>query len=461
MAAASLPPLRPYQLECARAIADSVVRDRGLSFSVMMARQAGKNETSARLEMMLLAHFAARSAWRTGVKCAPTLRPQALLSMRRLEMRLREAGLGQVVEGEDGYSLSLGTARMVFLSAEPESNVVGHTADMILEVDEAQDVDIEKFDKEFRPMAASTAATTVYYGTAWDDASLLERAKQAHLALERRDGVRRHFEYDWQVVAAVSEPYGRYVEAERQRLGADHPLFQTQYCLKTLPGLGRLFSGNDLAVLQGGHARGDGAVVGERYVAGLDVGGSGELSGTVAHDATVLTIGRVFSLAGVGDEPRLAVDVVRHYVWTGVRVQDMWSAALQLLRRVWRVERVVVDATGLGDAAGVYLQTALGESRVERLTFTQRSKSELGFGLLAAVRSGRCCVYAADGSEEYRTFWREVERARAEYLPSGVMRFYVEESEGHDDYLVSLALCVRAMAGGEPRVARGRLRDGG
>src|SRR3972149_4346257 len=80
MDAASLPPLRPYQLECARAIADSVVRDRGLSFSVMMARQAGQNETSARLGMMLLAHF-------TPVR-------QALLSMRRLEMRLREAGLG-------------------------------------------------------------------------------------------------------------------------------------------------------------------------------------------------------------------------------------------------------------------------------------------------------------------------------------------------------------------------------
>src|SRR3972149_4082452 len=93
---------------------------------------------------------------------------RALVSQRMdaVEQQLRHVvgGLGQVVEGEDGYSLSLGTARMVFLSAEPESNVVGHTADMILEVDEAQDVDIEKFDKEFRPMAASTAATTVYYG---------------------------------------------------------------------------------------------------------------------------------------------------------------------------------------------------------------------------------------------------------------------------------------------------------
>ena len=47
-------------------------------------------------------------------------------------------------------------------------------------------------------MAASTGATTVLYGTAWDDRTLLERTKQANLEAERRDGVRRHFEYDWQ-----------------------------------------------------------------------------------------------------------------------------------------------------------------------------------------------------------------------------------------------------------------------
>lgn len=37
-------PLRPYQLEPARAILDSALRRRGLSFSVMMARQAGKDQ---------------------------------------------------------------------------------------------------------------------------------------------------------------------------------------------------------------------------------------------------------------------------------------------------------------------------------------------------------------------------------------------------------------------------------
>ena len=43
-----------------RAIAGSVLHDRGLSFSVEIARQGGKNELSARLELLLLLRNADR-----------------------------------------------------------------------------------------------------------------------------------------------------------------------------------------------------------------------------------------------------------------------------------------------------------------------------------------------------------------------------------------------------------------
>ena len=96
-------------------------------------------------------------------------------------------------------------------------------------------------------MAATTNATIVFYGTAWHDTTLLERAKQRPLELERRDGIRRHFEYDWEVVARYNPAYLRYVEAERQRLGEQHPLFLTQYCLKPIAGGGRLLTPGQLA----------------------------------------------------------------------------------------------------------------------------------------------------------------------------------------------------------------------
>ena len=127
-----------------------------------------------------------------------------------------------------------GRAHARFLSAEPSANVLGHTADLLLEVDEAQDVRPEKFDRDFRPMAASANAPVVYYGTPWGPRSLLAQAQAAHLAAERADGRRRHFRYDWERVAAYNPAYGRYVEDERPRLGERHPLFRTQYLLEVL-----------------------------------------------------------------------------------------------------------------------------------------------------------------------------------------------------------------------------------
>jgi hypothetical protein len=208
-----LPPLRPYQREIAQAVLESVRRRQGLSFSVEIARQGGKNEVSARIELAILARC--RRLDVTSIKAAPTLRPQAQISLDRLWNMVGRTGLEGWAVREAGNCIRVGWARQLFLSAAPSSNVVGHTADLLLEIDEAQDVQIEKFDKELQPMAASSGATTVFYGTAWDDANLLDRARQAHLAAERRDGIKRHFEYDWQVVAASNTRYAAFVQREQ------------------------------------------------------------------------------------------------------------------------------------------------------------------------------------------------------------------------------------------------------
>jgi hypothetical protein len=464
--------LRPYQVEAARAVLDSVFGGRGLTVSVMMARQGGKNELSAQLEVLLLTAHILIDA--DAIKCAPTFEPQARLSMRRLWTRLQGAGLGPWCQREGSGAIRLGRARQVFLSAEPGSNVVGHTARILLEVDESQDVDREKFDRDFRPMAAVANATTVHYGTAWEETSLLEQVKQSSLEMERRDGLRRHFEYDWQVVARHNPAYGLFVEAERQRLGESHPLFLTQYCLRTLAGGGRLLSTQQRAQLQGDHPRLSRPQSGETYVAGLDLAGQGGLEGGDegmsgeaprdtgrpggGRDASVLTIARVIlpPSDALVQEPRL--EVVEHCAWVGEPHDRLYERLVDLLREVWRVRRVAVDATGLGETLAAWLARALGRDSVAPVRFSAESKSRLGYNLLAAVNGGRLKVYASDGSAEYRTLWQEVERARVSYRANRTMNFYVDPSEGHDDYLMSLALTVEAATGARPRTARGRLR---
>jgi len=121
---------------------------------------------------------------------------------------------------------------------------------------------------------------------------------------------------------------------------------------------------------------------------------------------------------------------------------------------VWHCRKIVVDATGIGEPVSSFLRKSLG-SKVTPFTFTQRSKSELGFNLLAAVNSGRLKVYEGDDSAEYQEFWFEIEKARSQYRASQTMNFYVDQSQGHDDFLMSLSLLVEAANQYTPRGAKG------
>ncbi len=455
--------LRRYQQHAGYVILDSVQRSLGRTITVEMARQGGKNELSAHVELAVLVD--AKFKGGEAVKTAPTFEPQLRISMRRLWHRLAREGFGHLAR-RSGNAIELGRARILFLSAEPDANVVGHTASLLLEVDEAQDIEPEKFDRDFRPMAATTNATTVLYGTAWDARTLLERAKQSNLAAERRDGERRHFSYDWQVVARYNPAYAGYVETERARLGETHPLFLTQYCLKPIAGGGRLFSASQRAQLAGAHERLSGPVLGEAYVAGLVLGGGSDLtpdlpsSGgearTREHDATVLTIGRLVYDPTLtwSAEPR--IEIVEHVAWSGEPHERLIPRLIDLLRNVWRVERVAVDATGLGETAARMLAATLGESKVAGVKFTSESKSKLGFELLAAVNGGRLKAYRGDGSPEHREFWRQAELARVAYRANRTMNFFVEPADGHDDYVISASLLVLASLGRTRRAATGR-----
>jgi len=316
--------------------------------------------------------------------------------------------------------------------------------------------------KEFKPMGATTNVTTVHYGTTWDDATLLEEVKQTNYELERKDGIKRHFRYDWQEVVKYNPDYLAYVEGERQRLGKNHPLFLTQYCLVPIRGGGGLLSGQQRAQLQGEHTRQHQPQSGKVYVAGIDLAGEAEEEAGAwlralkpRQDSTVVTIGELdFSVVDcVQKQPR--VNIVEHYWWTGKKHTDLYSQLVDIMKNVWHCRRLVVDATGIGQPVSSFLRQSLG-SVVIPFTFTQPSKSELGFNLLAAINSGRLKMYAGDGSVEYREFWWEMEKAKSQYRPSQTMNFYVDPAQGHDDFLMSLALVAEAARHYQPRGARGK-----
>jgi hypothetical protein len=454
---ASARPLRAYQAECARAIVRSVIRREGRTFTVMFARQMGKNETSAQLEAYLLALYAGRGG--SMVKAAPSFKPQIVTSMLRLKDTLNAHPLTRGRwQPAYSYMMRLDQAQIAFFSAQERANVVGATASLLLEIDEAQDVDPEKYDRELRPMASSTNATTVLYGTAWSEDSLLERQKRLNLEHEGRTGERLHFEYDWTALAALNPHYDRFVRAEFARLGGDHPSVRTQYLLHCLADAGRLFSDEQRRRLRGMHERERAPRPGVTYIAGIDIAGSDEDAEDAAaralkpkRDSTVITVAALER----DDSGRPAARVVEQIWWTG-RDHTRQLEGLEALWRIWSFARVSVDAGGIGHGLARFLAQRFGE-RVDSVVFTQPLKSRLAYGMLGMINTGRLSLYAPDGSPEARQCWWEIEHTRYHLKAGETLVWSVPDSEGHDDFVVSLALCARAAESAVPPAA-GRLK---
>lgn len=199
--------LRQYQVTVAMEIARSVEKSLGLSFVVMFPRQSGKNELQAQLE----AYFLMRYSFGGGelVKISPTWKPQSQNALRRLERVLSKHPLvNDLWQKEQGYIFRIGAARQIFLSGAPEANIVGATASVLLQVDEAQDVAIDKFDKDINPMAASTNATRVFWGTAWSEETLLARELYSAQKIEQLDGQQRCFVINADEVSKAVPAYG-------------------------------------------------------------------------------------------------------------------------------------------------------------------------------------------------------------------------------------------------------------
>lgn len=438
--------LRPYQARTLLGLLQGIRSYRGETLTVMFPRQSGKNEVSSRLVAALLLSHA-----RTGgsiVACAPTLWPQGRISFdrtriyldavaRHLPSRVQPRSAGE-------SSIVVGRAGVTFLSASPAAHVAGHTASIALIADEAQDIDAGWFERQFRPMAASTGAPTVMFGTAWDGQTLLEQAADRNRRLDREDprAVPRHHQVGWREVGTFVPAYRAYVEQEMARLGPAHPLFLSQYELVAARAAGRLLDEAQLAALEGSHHRERAPAAGTRYVAGLDLGGDSRDA-----DATVLTIARLRDGA---------CELVELVCWEGAPFAEVASAVEALVLR-WRIERLCVDGTGLGAPLAARLSDALGEHRVERLVFTARSKSELGYALLAAANTGAVSLWAADQSAEAYRLRRELRDCRASLRGRALLEW--GNPAGRDDFAVSLALCLRAAAtAGPARIASGRQR---
>ena len=443
--------LRRYQVEPAEAILDSVLRGRGDSFAVMMSRQAGKNELSGQLEAYLMTLY-----HRVGgqiVKASPTFKPQTTNSILRLMDRLENRWTRGAYRRREGYIVEMGRARTFFFSAGPGAKVVGATADLLLECDEAQDVESDKWDKDFSPMGASADVTAVFWGTAWTSDTMLAQEIDHLKRLEAKDGRRRVFKYNAEQVGLEVPAYAAYVAKQIAKRGRDHPLIKTQYFLEEIDAQGGLFPPMRRALMRGGHERRHEPVAGRRYALLIDVAGEEEEPGdsldrlmlvNKKRDATALTVVEVDIAYG-----RLPLyRVVDRRFWLGVKHTSLHGQILALARH-WGAVWVVVDATGIGAGLASFLGKALGDKLIP-VVFSSKVKSDLGWDFVGVVETGRYQDYQDDQKPATRQFWHEVEACEYKIRkgPGKLMSWGVWEKPGydgviafgHDDLLLSAAL---------------------
>lgn len=397
--------LRSYQLEAAEAIVRSIRQGLGQSFVVLFPRQSGKNMLQAQLEAYLLVSLAEEGG--ELVKFSPTYQPQSLNAMRRLEEALEQNLLTRGRwQRRAGNHFRFGRAGITFLSAAPGSNVVGATASTLLELDEAQDIEIGKYDKQIAPMAASTNATRIFWGTAWTSQTLLARELRAAEAAQERDGCRRVFRIDAERVRAEVPAYGAFVDEQINRLGRGHPMVRSQFFSEEIDLAAGLFNAARLGLMQGRHSALDGPRDGQIYamlidLAGEDEGlaqGSGSLENP-ERDATAITIVEVdLNLMQDALMARPRYKVVWRAQWLGEGQVKQYARILALAER-WQPARIAVDATGVGAGLAAFLTEKLG-SRVLPVQFSQKLKSKLGWGFLSVIDTGRFQDFKSDALDE-------------------------------------------------------------
>ena len=97
------------------------------------------------------------------------------------------------------------------------------------------------------------------------------------------------------------------------------------------------------------------------------------------------------------------------------------------------------------------LKGKLGEDKVVPLHFTRQSKSKLTYQLLSFIDSGRLKMYSDDEAPDDISVeaWKQLRLARYRVPCENLLDMYVARDEGHDDYLISIALCCE-VAGERP-----------
>jgi hypothetical protein len=443
--------LYPYQEEAAEAIVHSALKRDGNTFVLIFTRQSGKDETLAIIFLYLMSRF-----YEKGIEivCAqPTFKPQTISAMERLMKR--GVNFGRRLSRSAGYIMRAGQVRICYFSAEARASQVGATADRLLVMNEAQDINPGVYDKRFAPMAASGNATKVFSGTSWTSSTLLGREMRMGREAEKRDGVKRVFLVDSDQVGKANPYYQKHVEAEIKKLGRNHPFIRTQYFCEEIDAQAGMFTPTRRALMQGDQEGQAAPVPGQTYAFLLDIAGQDEARMNMDETAGLSNPGRdsvSLSIASIDLSTLETLQAptyrfVNRQQWTGQNHLVIFGK-LKSLVESWQPQHIVMDATGVGEGLWAMLDKAC-PGRVIPIKFSQQVKSEIGWRYLAIIETGRARDCCPSDDLQGKSVHAQYDACQSEILsgPGKILRWGVPEGKRgpdgeliHDDYLLADAL---------------------
>lgn len=450
--------LRKYQASTALGIANHITNQTEDGLMVMIfSRQAGKDELIAQLITYLLLRNSRKGG--SIVVVTPTKTPQAEISLERtLAYAKAHPFTRNMARPSGGYELHIGKAKATWLGANQEAR--GQTASIALIANEAQDIDPDRWDAVFDPMAASTNAPTLFSGTIWTPDTLLSRQLRYAEALQEADDRKRVFRVPWEHVAKEVPAYGDRVRSRIKQLGREHPFIRTEYDLIELESGATMFTAQRLAMLEGVHPRMRTPALAPDAQAlfFIDVAGSDEATDDATldpdskRDSTILTIAEV-----TYREQLPHYRILDRIAWHNTPWVTIEGAITDKLE-TWNPIATIIDATGIGHGMWQRLQSRHTRRRIEPFTFTSKSKSDIGWQVLGIIDSGRVKEYAPDDEPDTIEHWWQLRHITSTIRSdiSRILAYGIPASVGHDDSVLSFMLLGYAdTLDLKPRIARG------
>lgn len=461
-------PPKPWQYEVLRGLEGVVLarwrKDIGTNHNmvVIASRQIGKNEVKARFEARLASLFYNSARKATALTFAPTRAPQLVISKDRLKEIIEDSPyLREVLKPafHEWYQFQAGRFKLSFLSADKDANTAGHTATVVEQLDETQDIEDAQFKKICQPMTASTGAPIIFYGTEWNVESLLHQQRQIAEERQKRLGIKLVHIIPWWVEAEVNDDYRKYVEGLIEELGPDHVMIRTHFCCEPAESAGNMFKFSEIEAMIGGHGRQQGPASDSYYVAGIDWCAARESDDKASsdsdvayqgHDSTVVTIAECkFVWNAKTNQKMPLLRVVDHLAFPGREPYGVVDDVYNFVFGKWGCIKVASDNVGVGNGP---TQMLLARRRQSVIAFSTQyaSKSELGHHLVGAIKTGRLTMYRDDGQQHFREVMKQYRELRIHELRENAMmkwghpKVKVNGESVHDDYVLSMAYCYEA-----------------